>query len=220
MSTLIKICGLTSAELADAAVSAGADALGINFVPGSPREVPVSIAREVVAAVDGRARTVALFANAPAVDVHAVAKAVGPDWLQFHGQESADYCRHFRLPWLKALPAQDGLEAVAGRYPDARGYLVDAVGDGHFGGSGERFDWSLWPSLARRPASAAAAPQWFLAGGLTPSNVGAAVRALRPDWVDVSSGVEGPQRGLKCPERMRAFVAATRAADEDLQRTR
>lgn len=220
MTTLIKICGLDSVVSAEVALDAGVGALGLNFVPGSPRQLAPAVAAEIAAAAAGRAKLVGLFANAPADQIGGVLDVVALDWLQFHGDEPAASCDRWKLPYLKALPASRDVVAVAGRFPNARGWLVDAVSTSGFGGTGERFDWSLWPDRAARKAARTAGGEWFLAGGLTPENVGPAIAQLQPDWVDVSSGTEGRVRGRKDPARIRAFVAAVQRADEELARSR
>jgi phosphoribosylanthranilate isomerase len=220
VTTGIKICGLDSVANAQAALDAGVQALGLNFVPGSPRELALNRAAEIATMATGRAPLVGLFANASDALIGTVLEAVRLDWLQFHGDEPHAACDRWDLPYLKALPASSGVVAAARNFLNARGWLVDAVSKEGFGGTGERFDWSLWPDAAARKRAAGAGGQWFLAGGLTPENVGAAIVELRPDWVDVSSGAEGRVRGRKDPARIRAFVAAVRQADEELAQSR
>lgn len=220
MTTCIKICGLDSVANAQAALDAGVEALGLNFVPGSPRELALDCAAEIAIMAAGRAPLVGLFANAPDALIESVLEAVALDWLQFHGDEARAACDRWNLPYLKALPASTGVLAAARHFPNARGWLVDAVSKAGFGGTGERFDWSLWPDAAARSRAPGTGGEWFLAGGLTPENVGAAIAELKPDWVDVSSGTEGGVRGRKDPARIRAFVAAVRQADEELAQSR
>jgi phosphoribosylanthranilate isomerase len=128
--------------------------------------------------------------------------------LQFHGSEEDAFCRSYGLPFLKSLPMAGGAEealAASRRYPSALAFLLDGHGPGEAGGSGRSFDWSSAPRPAR-PV--------FLAGGLAPANVGAAIRAARPYAVDVSSGIEVAP-GQKDGERMRAFLEEVRRVDSE-----
>ena len=152
---------------------------------------------------------VGLFVDAPAGSVRATLAAVPLDQLQFHGAESADYCRQFGRRWFKAVPMRDlpSAEAAAAwlaAYPDSSAFLFDAFGKAQMGGSGEVFDWSCLPPTDR-PV--------ILAGGLHAGNVGDAIRRFRPFAVDVSSGVESAP-GVKSSAKMRAFITAVRNAYE------
>jgi phosphoribosylanthranilate isomerase len=214
MRTRIKICGLTrEADLA-AAVEAGADAIGLVFYPGSKRCLAprraAQLRREIPAFVDA----VALFVDAAPAEVRAVIDAAGPDLLQWHGNETPEFCRGFGRRYLRAFrvggPGLDTPAALAGAcaaYGDAAGWLFDSYSSG-FGGSGLAFDHHLLDQVRAGPA----ARPLVLSGGLKPETVTAAVRALRPWAVDVSSGVE-LEPGVKSAERIRAFVAAVRQAD-------
>ncbi|MGC9456952.1 MAG: phosphoribosylanthranilate isomerase [Halothiobacillaceae bacterium] len=200
MRTRVKVCGLTRLEDVEAAAQAGADALGFVFVPASRRNVSPAHARALVAAVPPFVQTVALFMNAPAEFVRSVVSEVRPDLLQFHGDEDEGFCASFERPYIKAVPAGDSgaaLEQALSSHRAARGFLIDSHGGGRMGGSGEAFDWSLWPRRCDRPL--------VLAGGLTPENVGEAVRQLSPWGVDVSSGVE-TSPGIKDPARLIRFI--------------
>lgn len=209
MTTRIKICGITRTEDANAAVRAGADALGFVFFPGSPRAANVPATASIVAELPPFVVSVGLFVNATADDVREVLKAVPIDLLQFHGDEDAEYCRQFSRPYIKAIrmgPETDLLEC-ARLYSSARGLLLDAHVPGSYGGTGQTFDWTRIPAgLAQRV---------ILSGGLTPRNVFAAVRAVRPWAVDVSSGVEAEQgpKGIKDADRIREFISEVKRAD-------
>jgi phosphoribosylanthranilate isomerase len=151
---------------------------------------------------------VGLFVNAPAEDVFTTLACVPLDLLQFHGDEDADYCAQFGRPWIKAIrmrPDTDLLECAA-MFAEARALLLDAFVEG-YGGGGQAFDWSLIPESLPMPI--------VLSGGLHPSNVAAAVRAVRPWAVDVSSGVEvvGGPKGIKDPLRIKEFIAGVQDAD-------
>lgn len=209
MSTRIKICGITRPEDAACCVEHGADALGFVFYPPSPRHVAPNDAARLVARVPPFVTRVGLFVNASAVEVRAVLDAVPLDLLQFHGDEDAAYCASFGLPYLKAARVRPGLDLLeyAACFPSARAILCDAFVDG-YGGGGKTFDWSLVPAGLPLPL--------VLSGGLSPDNVGEAIRALRPAAVDVSSGVE-LGKGVKDHAKIAAFIAEVRAADESIR---
>ncbi len=206
--TRIKICGLTREEDVDAAVAAGADALGFVFYSPSPRYVTPQRAAELTRRVPPFVEIVGLFVNEAPEAVRAVCDVVPISLLQFHGDETADYCRQFSRPWLRAARVRPGLDLVefARSFPDARGLLLDAFVEG-YGGGGHVFDWTLIPPDL---------PGYLvLSGGLTADNVGEAIERVRPDAVDVSSGVEA-SKGIKDHSKIAAFVAAVRKADERL----
>lgn len=205
MRTRIKICGLTRVEDVRGAVAAGADALGFNFYPQSPRFLSIEKARELCAALPPFVTSVGLFVNEEPARVREVLAEVPLSMLQFHGDEEADYCASFGLPWMKAARVRAGFDLLnyAARFPGACGLLVDAWVDG-YGGGGEVFDWSLLPDNYSAPL--------VLAGGLNVTNIEQAVRQVRPWAVDVSSGVEA-SKGIKDRVLMEAFVAGVRKAD-------
>ena len=208
MKTRIKICGLTREEDVDAAVAAGADALGFVFYPPSPRYVTAQRAVELVRRIPPFVEVVGLFVNEPPEVVQAVCAALPISILQFHGDENAAYCRQFSRPYLRAARVRPELDLVefAGSFPDARGLLLDAFVEG-YGGGGHVFDWTLIPPDL---------PGFLvLSGGLTAANVGDAIRRVRPVAVDVSSGVE-MGKGIKDHSKIAAFVAAVRKADESI----
>lgn len=204
--TRVKICGITRVEDGLAAAQAGADAIGLVFVAKSPRHVTPEQARAVSRTLPPFVSTVALFVNPTEAEVQAVLKTARPDVLQFHGEEPAAFCRSFGVPYLKAFRVRPGVDLLqsAASYDDAQGWLLDAWSEADHGGTGERFDWDLIPRALPRPM--------LLAGGLTPDNVAAAVRATRPWAVDVSSGVEA-SKGIKDAARIAAFIKEARNAD-------
>lgn len=211
MPTRIKICGLTRADDVQAAIDCGADALGFVFYERSPRHVTLAQAERLLVRVPPLVSAVGLFVNAPAAVVREALAALPLDQLQFHGAESADYCRQFGRRWFKAVPMRDlpSAEAAAAwlaAYPDSSAFLFDAFGKAQMGGSGEVFDWSRLPPTDR-PV--------ILAGGLHAGNVGDAIRRFRPFAVDVSSGVESAP-GVKSSAKMRAFFSAVRNAYESI----
>lgn len=209
MKTRIKICGLTREADVDAAVDAGADAIGFVFYPPSPRSVSAERAAELARRVPPFVDVVGLFVNEAPEAVRAVCAAVPLNLLQFHGDEDAAYCRQFARPWLRAARVRPGLDLVefARSFPDARGLLLDAFVEG-YGGGGHVFDWTLIPP--------GLPGQLVLSGGLDPGNVGEAIERVRPVAVDVSSGVE-TGKGIKDHAKIAAFVAAVRKADEQIQ---
>lgn len=198
----VKICGLTRPEDALAAAAAGADAIGLVFVEGSKRAVDVDQARAIVRSLPPFINRVGLFMDAEVGLVEAVLDQVAIDTLQFHGNEEPGFCAAFGRPWIKAL-AMGGQELPDWRHwQDAEALLLDSHGGGKLGGSGESFDWSRIPALGR---------PWILAGGLDPHNVARACVELRPDAVDVSSGVE-KSPGIKDHRKMQEFIEAVRNA--------
>lgn len=206
MPTRIKICGITRPEDAQRAAELGADAIGLIFYERSPRHVGLREAEAIVRALPPFVTTVGLFVDAPAADVQTVLAEIPLDLLQFHGAESATYCRSFPRPYIKAIAAAPGVDLLqsAAVHDAARGILIDAYVPGVHGGSGVTADWSLIPSPYPRPI--------VLAGGLHPANVAEAIRAVRPWAVDVSSGVERA-KGVKDHDKLAAFVRGVRDAD-------
>lgn len=205
--TRIKICGITRAQDRDAAIVAGADALGFVFYPPSPRYIEPARAAALVAGMPAFVNRVGLFVNAAAAEVSAVLEQVPLDLLQFHGDEDAAYCRQFGRPWIKAARVRPGLDLLefAAAFEGACGLLLDAFVDG-YGGGGDVFDWSLIPPSLPLPV--------ILSGGLNPDNVASAIRAVRPWAVDVSSGVEAA-KGIKDAEKISRFIAGVRHADTE-----
>lgn len=207
MRTRIKICGITRAEDAAAAVEAGADALGFVFYEPSPRAVTPAVAAGIVADLPPLVTTVALFVNAEAGLIREVVTAVKVDLLQFHGQECPEYCAAHGRPWIRAvrMKPETDLAAEQARFAAGRGLLLDAYRPGVPGGTGETFDWDrIPPGMASRV---------ILAGGLGPENVGGAVRRVRPYAVDVSGGVEAG-KGIKDPQKIKAFIDEVRRAEQ------
>ncbi|MER2539549.1 MAG: phosphoribosylanthranilate isomerase [Azonexus sp.] len=204
----IKICGLTREEDVDAAVAAGADAIGFVFYPPSPRYVTPPRAAELAKRIPPFIDVVGLFVNESPELVRAACEAAPINILQFHGDEDAAYCRQFARPYLRAARVRPGLDLVefARSFPDARGLLLDAFVDG-YGGGGHVFDWTLIPPNL--------SGFLVLSGGLTAINVGEAIERVRPVAVDVSSGVE-KSKGVKDHSKIAAFVAAVRKADETI----
>jgi phosphoribosylanthranilate isomerase len=199
LRTRVKVCGITRAEDALAAVKHGCDAIGLVFYEKSPRHVHVERAAEIVANLPPFVCTVGLFVDAAEADVCAVLKAVRLDVLQFHGNESPAYCAQFGVPYLKAVRVrpETNLIQYATDYAEAKALLLDAYAEGIPGGTGQVFDWGLIPAVLAMPV--------ILAGGLNPENVAEAVRRVRPYAVDVSGGVER-EKGIKDADKIAAFM--------------
>jgi phosphoribosylanthranilate isomerase len=196
--TRVKICGLTRESDVDAAIQAGADALGFVFAPGSKRLLEASQAARLVSRVPAFVSRVGLFLNQDDEEVARVLDQVPLSLLQFHGTEDGHYCRQFGMPYIKAVSAAERpvLEQAEKEYEDAAGLLLDSHPAGGLGGTGQVFDWAGVESGSL---------PLILAGGLNRENVRAAIRLLQPWAVDVSSGVEdGP--GIKNADAMREFV--------------
>ncbi|MCL2021295.1 MAG: phosphoribosylanthranilate isomerase [Betaproteobacteria bacterium] len=205
MAIRIKICGLTSAEDVDAAVAAGADAIGFVFYPPSPRYVSVEAAATLIRRLPPFVLSVGLFVNAASDEIAATLAKLPLNMLQFHGDESVADCERWQRPYLKATRMKPGVDArrIATEFATARALLLDTFTEA-YGGGGRTFDWTLIPADLSMPL--------VLSGGLTPENVGAAIKQVRPLGVDVSSGVE-VAKGRKDHHRMREFVAAVKAAE-------
>jgi phosphoribosylanthranilate isomerase len=206
MRTRIKICGITREPDVQAVCEAGADAVGFVFYAPSPRYVSAARALQLAAAAAPFVTRVGLFVNPDRAQVEEVLSSGSIHLLQFHGDETPEFCASFGAPWIKAARMKPGLDLLefAARFAAADGILCDAYVDG-YGGAGQTFDWALIPGRLPRPL--------ILSGGLDERNVVDAVRAVRPLAVDVSSGVESA-KGIKDAARINAFVEKVRQADE------
>ena len=201
MRTRVKICGITRIEDAIAAAQAGADAIGFVFDPKSPRHVHPDQALKIARALPPFITIVGLFVNAAPDTIEGVLSHVPLDLIQFHGNEKPEQCRRYHRSYIKAIhmkPDVD-LREMARLYSDATGLLLDTYVADVAGGSGQAFDWSRIPSDIGKSV--------ILAGGLTPENVGDAVRRVHPYAVDVSSGVE-QSKGVKDANKISAFIEA------------
>jgi phosphoribosylanthranilate isomerase len=208
--TLIKICGITNLADALAACEAGADVIGLNFYRLSPRMVSVEDAREIRTRLPAGVGTFGVFVNEESREILRVMREVGLDALQLHGDEEPGVVTELArvAPVFKALRVgADFSAATLEKYADAAGFLFDAAegAAGQYGGTGRLADWGVAQQAAR-------GHRIFLAGGLSPENVGAAIAQVRPYGVDVASGVESTP-GLKDHERLREFIVAARQAD-------
>lgn len=205
--THVKICGVTSVDDALAAVELGASAVGLNFVPSSPRKIDASRARLVADAIHATKKkvlVVGVVADLSVESMRALVDDAALDCLQLHGNEAPEVLSPLLPHAYKAVRIANADDAAhAATFPGDH-ILVDAKVEGALGGTGATFDWSLVADLAK-------SKKLTLAGGLTPANVAVAVAAVRPYCVDVASGVESSP-GVKDREKMRAFIeAATRA---------
>jgi phosphoribosylanthranilate isomerase len=205
MAVKVKICGITNLKDGLAAVEAGADALGFVFYEASPRRISIEAADKLIRELPPLVVKVGVFVDAPEAMVLRAIAECGLNLLQFHGAESPEYCQQFGLMSMKAFRVRDAasLQQLADYATDA--WLLDAYAPDKLGGTGEAFNWELAVEAQRlgRPI--------FLAGGLTPRNVGEAVRRVQPYAVDVSSGVEA-EPGRKDHAKVRAFIQAAKSA--------
>lgn len=203
MATRIKICGITRGQDAVTAAELGAHAVGLMFYEDSPRFVSVDQANKVIGVLPPFVTRVGVFVNPVEQQVHSILGALRLDLLQFHGDETPQFCARFGLPYIKAVRVRKGMDLLqyASRYHDAKGLLLDAHSERAYGGTGEAFDWSLIPGNLPLPI--------ILSGGLNAANVARAIRQVRPWAVDVSSGVESA-KGIKDADTIAAFVQAVR----------
>ncbi|HEY5232949.1 MAG TPA: phosphoribosylanthranilate isomerase [Verrucomicrobiae bacterium] len=204
MSVKVKICGITNLADAQAAVEAGADALGFNFYEKSPRFILLETAPEIAKQIPPFVMRVGVFVDAEPDFVLRAIGEVGLTMLQFHGDERPEFCTQFGLMSMKAFRIRDAesLKKIPDYLTDA--YLLDAFSSTTLGGTGEKFNWDLAVAAQKfgKPI--------FLAGGLTPENVAEAVKKVQPVGVDVSSGVESAP-GKKDHAKVKAFIAAAKS---------
>ena len=199
MTTRVKICGITRIEDAICAAEMGADAIGLVFYAPSPRAVGIQQAANLVDALPPFVTTVGLFVNAEPEFVREVLAAVPLDLLQFHGDESPEYCEGFKRPYMKAIRMRDdvSLESSALEYTTAKALLLDSYQPGIPGGTWMTFDWGRIPEKMQKPI--------ILAGGLDAENVAQAIQQTSPYAVDVSGGVEA-SKGIKDAAKIAAFI--------------
>jgi phosphoribosylanthranilate isomerase len=204
--TRIKICGIREAGHARVAADAGADALGFVFYEKSPRHLAPAAAARIAAQLPPFVMAVGLFVNPSESEVREVLGAVALDVLQFHGDETPEFCERFARPYVRVVRMEAGTDLVeyAHRFSRARALILDAHVPGQPGGTGKTFDWADIPRDLPIPL--------ILSGGLTAANVGRAVREVRPWAVDVSSGVEA-SRGVKDPGKIVEFIRSVQRED-------
>lgn len=198
----IKICGLTRAQDVKNAVAEGADALGFVLYAPSPRAVTAEQAAQLIKEVPAFVTTVALFVNESAEEIQRVLSICSFDLLQFHGDESPEFCRQFNRPYMKAIRVRsaDDIHSAVQQYPDTKALLLDAYVENLPGGTGQAFDWRLIPQLS---------VPWVLAGGLNPTNVAEAINQVTPFAVDISGGVEA-SKGIKDRKKIQEFISEVR----------
>ena len=203
LTVRIKICGMTNTGDAVAAAELGADAVGFVFAP-SPRQVSAEKAREIIMALPPFIQTVGVFVDEDPEKVSSVAAFCHLGLLQFHGKESAAYCRRFGQRVIKAVRVQhqDRLEGCSEYSSVVSALLLDTYVSGRSGGTGLTFDWNLALEAKRYG-------RIILAGGLNPDNVAAAISAVKPYAVDASSGLE-KEPGVKDHEKMARFIQTVR----------
>ena len=212
MMVRVKICGVTNWSDAKLAMDAGANALGFNFYPPSPRYVTPAQGRRIVSRLPARVEAVGVFVDEPFAVVDEIARAVDLDFVQLHGNESpemvADFAHSYRV--IKAFRVRpDFRAAVLGRYGEAAAFLLDGFSRRAAGGTGKPFDWRIARQAKRYG-------RIILAGGLRPENVAQAILEVRPYAIDVCSGVEA-KPGRKDPKRLRELMRQVEAANRQLQ---
>jgi phosphoribosylanthranilate isomerase len=203
-----KICGITNAADARRAVEAGAEYLGFNFYEKSPRYVRPAAAQRIARGLPRRVKRVGVFVNEAEENVVSIAKEVGLDFAQLHGEESPEFVARVKrgVPVIKAVRVRPGFRmAVLKKYREAAAILFDGFDPKRRGGTGKTFDWSVAKRAAKQQ-------RIFLAGGLTAENIGEALRQVRPFAVDVCSGVES-RPGKKDPARLKALMKAVHGAE-------
>ena len=209
--TWIKICGITRHHDALAAAELGADAIGLNFYPRSPRAISLDSMPAILTDLPAQVKVVALFVNPAAQQVQAVIDTGLVDILQFHGEEQADYCVSFGLPYMKALrvdkrqAGERSLNPWIAEFESAELILLDSFDPAARGGTGKVFDWDLAQHVTPQIRA-----KLVLAGGLNPDNIQRAVSQVRPFGVDVSSGVEASP-GQKDVQKMKMFIEGVRS---------
>lgn len=202
--TKIKICGLTREQDVLLCADKGADFLGFIFVPSSPRFIEPERAATITAPIrarEQRPKLVGVFRDASAEYIREIAAVAGLDMVQLHGTETNDDIRAVGIPAIKSFRVGDTLPDTTA-HPAAEWFLFDTFEERRVGGTGRRFDWSL---LAMYPRT----KPFLLAGGLTPDNIGAAISLVRPDGIDIASGVES-EPGIKDPEKIEALFQRVR----------
>lgn len=199
MSVRVKVCGITRVEDALSAIKFGADAIGFVFWPKSARYVTPEQAQKITAEIPAFISIVGVYVNPTPDWVEETAQAANLTLCQFHGDESAEFCEQFSLPYIKAIRVREGLDLIqyAQQYQNAKGLLLDTYTPNMPGGTGHVFDWNLIPQNLPLPL--------ILSGGLHADNVAMAINQTQPWAVDVSSGVEAA-KGIKDEKKITAFM--------------
>ena len=204
-SVAVKICGITSSAQARMVAAAGADAIGLVLYDKSSRHVDLDLAVEIKNALSKNVVCIALLVNAEEKFVREVISKLSPHYIQFHGDESPNFCHQFNYPFIRAVRMSKELKMakILSSYKPSGGFLFDAWHADHYGGTGHVFDWNRLPVNIDFPL--------ILAGGLNPDNVSSAVRTVRPAMVDVSGGVESSP-GVKDEHKVREFILNAKEA--------
>lgn len=199
MSVRVKVCGITRSEDAIAAVQSGVDAIGFVFWPHSTRYIDPESARRIAEVIPPFICTVGVYVDPDAAWVEETARAAKLNLLQFHGDESPEFCNQFSQPYIKAIRVKPDTDLLqyAQRYGAAKGLLLDTYAADMPGGTGHAFDWRLIPQQLSLPL--------ILSGGLNSDNVARAIKQTQPWAVDVSSGVEA-SKGIKDEKKIIAFM--------------
>lgn len=199
MKTRVKICGITRSEDAQAAIRHGADAIGFVFWPQSSRYIDPEAAAEITALIPPFVAAVGVYVDPDAAWIEKTSRIARLSLLQFHGDETPEFCDQFSLPYIKAVRVKEGTDLLqyAERYRNSRGLLLDAYSADMPGGTGHTFDWELIPRNLSMPL--------ILSGGLNSNNVALAIQQAKPWAVDVSSGVESA-KGIKDERKIFAFM--------------
>ena len=205
MRTRTKICGITRLEDANASVRAGCDALGFVFYKESPRYIALDAFKVIVKELPPFVTKTGLFVNADPAEIKEAIQSGLVNVLQFHGDETPDFCRQFNFPYIKAVAVSSSVDLIqyAKDFHDAEALLLDAYHEHLKGGTGQTFDWNLIPQSLSKPI--------VLAGGLTVDNVKEAIKKVKPYAVDVSGGVE-ESKGIKNSLKIQAFIKETQDA--------
>ena len=205
MRTRIKICGITRLEDAKASVHAGCDALGFVFYKESPRYIALDAFKVIVKELPPFVTKTGLFVNADPAEIEEAIQSGLVNVLQFHGDETPDFCRQFNFPYIKAVAVSSSVDLIqyAKDFHDAEALLLDAYHEHLKGGTGQTFDWNLIPQSLSKPI--------VLAGGLNVDNVKEAIKKVKPYAVDVSGGVE-ESKGIKNSLKIQAFIKETQDA--------
>jgi phosphoribosylanthranilate isomerase len=205
LRTRTKICGITRLEDAKASVRAGCDALGFVFYKESPRYIALDDFKVIVKELPPFVTKTGLFVNADPAEIEEAIQSGLVNVLQFHGDETPDFCRQFNFPYIKAVAVSSSVDLIqyAKDFHDAEALLLDTYHEHLKGGTGQTFDWNLIPQTLSKPI--------VLAGGLTVDNVKEAIKKVKPYAVDVSGGVE-ESKGIKNSLKIQAFIKETQDA--------
>lgn len=202
-NTLVKICGLTNLEDTLAAIDLGADFLGFNFYPQSPRYLSYEKAKKIFEEIPPNIFKVGVFVNEQYENIIDIAQLLELDYLQFHGDESPEFCNQMGHPWWKAIRLENESDIEKISQYESEWVLIDAHVQGQYGGTGQKPDWELVKRVKNL------GKKIFLAGGLNPENIQLAIATVQPYAVDVASGVES-KPGKKDLKKMEDFVSKTK----------